>query len=221
MKNALMSPLDITPADQEIFHQVDEAIIESLEERNPTPALQFGLSLRKTMQLRGLALAKLLAKIHMNWYEFDVDDSPFNVIETEMGVPKSTAQPYIRTWNALENAAMEEATRERLYGKPIEWLYLLTGAAREGQMDGHWEEAAEAGSKQEVQELVRELRGEQTSAKVAVTIFLDEDGTLKARRGKGRFVPFGYINLDAEGEIAEIAINRIVRAAGIIDGREE
>ena len=72
-----------------------------------------------------------------------------------------------------------------------------------------------AASIADVREIVQSKRGKRTSAEHALTVLLERDGTLKARRGSEAWVSFGYFNLAVEGEAGITAIDRMCKAAGV------
>jgi len=62
---------------------------------------------------------------------------------------------------------------------------------------------------------VREIKGKEPRAD-ALLIYLTTDGTLQAEQG-GRIEFVGYLNVSDAGDIAVKAIQRLLRAAGVLE----
>ena len=215
-----ISPM-FTQKDFDFLDEVDTVIERSIIQADPTYAFNFGRLLWKDGHLKGLALAKFLSKMGQQWNIFqmgDVTERIEDAVTAEIGISPQTVRKYSNMWESLfENDEIPELTRKMLYGKPIGSLLLLTAVARDGE-DVNWEEVANASTKNEIRDIVREARGEQTSSKTALRIVLDRSGLLKCRVGMdGEEFDFGTINLTEASlnPTVKKAVTRIVERAGI------
>jgi hypothetical protein len=218
LSNIDQSP-HITPADVDVIKLVDNVVEGATIMGNPDVAFRMAVDLRKTMQMRGIALAKLLSKVRDNWplfqaggYEGDFEDAVF----VATGIAASTTRKYADTWKALfENASIPEESKMQLMGKPIKSLILLTAAAREGEIKD-WKEIVNAPDHSSVREVVRRVRGEQTSSASSLMLVLDRTGSLHVRKGDATDI-IGFINLDRakESELAKTAIDTLCTRANI------
>jgi len=211
----------LNPQDLKIFTDVDEIISSSLIQGDPRPALWFGSKMRREGQIRGLALSKLLFELDRHWEMFQsggMDERIEDLVFVEMGISPQTTRKYIGLWGDLfENPDIEDDIKRKLMGKSIQSLLLLKAAARDGD-DIDWDAVAGAESGAEIRDLVRGVRGPTTSSESAVTIFLDREGSLYARRGSNpdKF-PIGRLFIDdMEDSTVAKAINRLVERGGVI-----
>jgi hypothetical protein len=221
IENVYDQAMLITPAESEIFLDVDKAVSDSLLQADPQPALAFGRRLRREGQLKGLALAKLLAKLDQNWEMFKrtgIEEDVETIVEVEMGITPQTTRKYVRLWEDLfENADITESIKDRLYGKSIKSLLLLTAAARDGD-DLDWEAVASATNGAEIRDIVRGVRGPATSSETSILLTMDRDGTIYARRGSDaeRHMVGRLLIGEMNNQIIERAITRIIERAGVL-----
>jgi len=215
---------DISPVlsrkDVEFLNEVDRVIAQSILQADPTYAFDFGRMVWKDGHLKGLALAKFLAKLNQQWYQFgagDVQERFEDAVTAEIGISAQTVRKYSSMWeNLFENDEIPEETKKLLYGKPIKSLLLLTAVARDGELID-WHDVGEASTGNEIRDLVRAVRGEQTSSSSALRIVLDRQGRLKVQKGMGESTVIGTINLEllSDPDLKK-AVMRIVDRAGII-----
>jgi len=177
--------------------------------------------IKREVQIKGVMTARLMHALWENWdwaqEEHGIEDEFVDYIEAETGYSPHTTRKYVNMWHSIfNNDAIPEEIRTTLMGKPIKTLLLLPAAASEGQLDDKWEEIIDAPSKNDVQQIIREVRGTVTSSGQAIVIVLERDGTLKAKKGNGHYAALGYLNPEAPGEAAQAAFNRIITAAGVV-----
>lgn len=214
-----LSPM-LTKGDVEFLNSVDTVITQAVIQSDPMIAFNFGRALWKDGHLKGLALAKFLAKLGQQWGIFqmgNVEERFEDAVNSEIGISPQTVRKYADMWeNLFENEDIPTEVKAALYGKPIKSLLLLTAAARDGdELD--WNEVAMTSTGNEIRDLVREARGEQTSSSSAIRITLDRNGDLKLRRGMtGETVYFGHLDTHLQDDPdVKRAITRIVERAGI------
>jgi hypothetical protein len=222
MTDDLSSPHDqpmlLTESELDIISSVDRVIEKSVASGDPRVALHYIGDLRRSGHVTGLAMAKCLYETKIRWDSFPTDDDFVDVAMAETGLGVGTIRKYIDLWEAIfVNPKVEQMVKDALVGKPIGSLYLLAPAAKEGQLDEEdWKKAAKAPDRQAVREIVQAKRGMVGPANTTLVIMIDRDGTLKARKGKGHYVPFGYLNLKLEDENAKEAIERILNYAHVV-----
>lgn len=211
----------ITPTEEKIFIEVDKVISDSLIQADPRPALAFGRNLRRDGQLKGLALAKLLSMLDSKWSLFQsagIEERIEDIVIVEMGISPQTTRKYIRLWDDLfENPDIPTTVKEQLYGKSIKSLLLLTAAARDGD-DIDWESVSKAENGAEIRDLVRGVRGPTTSSETSISITMDRDGTLYAKRGTElERSQIGRLLIgEMDNPIIDKAITRLVERGGIL-----
>lgn len=170
------------------------------------------------MQMRGIRLAYLLYEWKQNCQTFGIEPEDWeDHVFAATGLSLQTIRKYVTVWSVIfANPSVPDGIKDDLAGKPMEGLLLLPAAVREGQLtEDDWNKLADAEDKLSMRNVIRKARGEATSSGTAVRITLMRDGVLMARRGD-ELEPVGYLKRDGEG-IVEIAVERIIRAAGILE----
>jgi hypothetical protein len=207
--------------DLEVFHQIDEQVEKSLITGNVLSILRFGHGLRRTMQVQGIAMAKLLSMVEKNWSLYTqagVDEDFYAVIYAELGYAHETVKKYIGVWrDVMENESVPEEVKQKiLKGMPIQTLLLLPAAAKEGSLN--WNDIADAATHAEVVEAVRKARGQQTSSKTRIVITMNgTTGALQAKREGEKPYNIGHLAVPYESDTAEEAIERILKQSGITE----
>lgn len=211
----------ITPEEEKLFCDVDTVIENSILQLDPQPALEFGRNLRREGQLKGLALAKLLAKLNQNWEKFKasgMDERIEDVVYVSTGIAPITTRKYVRLWEDLfENPTIPDEVKTQLKGKSIKSLLLLTAAAKDGD-DIDWKAVSKAESGAEIRDLVRDVRGPATSSESALFFTLDRDGTIYVRKGsEAQKTMIGKLLIgQMDNPIIEKAITKLVDRGGIL-----
>ena len=211
----------LRPSDFKIFNDVANVISSSIIQADPSPALEYGRNLRREGQLKGLALAKLLSMLKGNWDKFKytgIEEAIEDIVYVEMGIKPQTTRKYVALWDELfENPDIPDPVKEKLYGKSIRSLLLLTATAKDGD-EVDWFEIAGAENDAEIREIIRKARGSQTSSETSILLMMDRDGTLYAKKGTSQDkTVFGKLDLTKMLDpIAEKAISRLIRQGGIL-----
>ncbi len=211
-------PMLLTESELDVIKSVDKVIEKSVANGDPRLALHYIGDLRRSGHVTGLAMAKCLYETKIRWDSFPTDDDFVDVAMAETGLGVATIRKYVDLWEAIfVNPDVEQKVKDSLTGKPIGSLYLLAPAAKEGQLEPEdWKEAAKAPDRQSIREIVQRRRGMRGPANTTLVLMIDRDGTLKVRKGKGHYVPFGYLNLKLEDENAKEAIERIINYAHVV-----
>lgn len=226
INSALDQPLKPTEREMRIFDDVDSYVSRSIAVGDPLIALEYGRELLKSMQVTGVALAKMLYKLNQSWDLFTASgfEGTFKNMASEyLGRAPETIEKYVRMWsNVFESASLADDVRQRLMGRSIEELLTLTAVAREGY---DLAPLADLPNKRAMQEKIRELRGEDADnyGKTRISIFLVTDdhpehprGTLYAMN-QGIKYAIGHLKVESESEVAQNAITRIINAANILE----
>ena len=215
---ALDQAVMLTAAELQSVGMADEVLSKTIAKGDPSVALRYVYSLRRSGMVTGLATAKTLYGLQQNWSSFATDDAFEDAVLKETGYAPATTRKYVGVWGALfANDSINEGIKQALMCKPMESLLLLKSAAQEGQLnEADWEEVAGAHDKQAIREVVRRVRGLHTSAANSLIILWERDGRLRARRGEGRYEECGFLPKDAAGVAAD-AIRRIVESCGIVE----
>ena len=215
---------DVYLKDQNVvntFNLADRTVEVAIAEKSPNRILDLLIHFREDVQIRGLAMAKLLSRMEENWGYFvlegGIDDDFYDRVQVDLGLSKQTVQKYIRLWrNLFENTNIEQRIKDKLTNKPVRTLLLLSAAAKDGDIKD-WDAVASSVDYQEIRTMVRKQRGERTSSKTSIAIVLDRDGTLKCRKGNMPFKPFGFLNTDLDDPIIREAIEKLIERAGIVE----
>jgi hypothetical protein len=226
-----MGNLDISdPMDQSVVLSKDDTLIldqvDVIVERgaisgDPSGIMNYGRSLRRNMQVQGIALAKLLAKAEEHWqacFSHTIEGTFEDYAVGELHLSNQTVHKYINLWRSVfENIGIPTAIRNVLMGKPTRSLILLTAAAREGSISSNdWKEVADATTGAEITDIVQRARGRQTSSVNRIDITLDiHTGVLRAWLNSVG-VNIGSLDvMDGGDPIVLKAVERIIRTAGI------
>ena len=212
--------LRITEMEQMVLDKVDSVIEKAVVSGNPQLIFRHGLQLRNAGHIAGIALAKLLYEGREHWEVFGSDDDFATVSQFEMGISGQTYTKYTQAWeNVINNPYLleDETLRTAIMGKPMQGLLLLRAAAREGQLEPeHWEAIANAPNVEAMRDVVKDVRGHQTSSKNVLRIVLQKDGKLKARLGGRPYQEVGYIKRD-EDLVTTAVISRLESVGVIVE----
>ena len=206
----------LTKDDLSIFDEVDEVIARLSDSHDIGEVISIGRAWVRNVRVRGVAMAKLLWAVKDKWSELGIEDEFYDVMENEMGLAVATIHKYINMWEAIfANERIPDGVKKRLLAKPTKTLLLLTGLASEGE-DVDWEAVIRASNHNEVRQIIKGARGDQTSSSTAVRIYIDmRSGQLSCRKGGGMAKTFGLLNMDRSEDEVQTAIERIIREAHI------
>ena len=203
--------------DTAILKRVEEVVHEAIEKGDVYVALDFGKGLIQVSQLSGIALAKLFYMLRERWEIFEVGDDFDAIAYDYVGRTKATVDRYIRVWEMYEKKLIPAEYEEDVRQKNIkDQIHIATLPAQGYEVsDDEWQDIVDAPDYNSVSAKIREIKGKEPS-KSALLIYIDSDGNLSAQQeGETQFV--GYLDVDEAGDIAEKAIQRIIRATGILE----
>jgi len=233
VSKALDRAVPLSPAEVLELSEPLDKIEEANRTRDPDALFNYGRSLVRRGQLSGIKLAHLLALLDAEWEDavdaktkvvvkmglgrhLGIEDTLKDVVQQRMGVAGGTFTKYANAWKALHGAQgfVPTDVRQHVQTQPIEWQLLLTAAASDMKR-ADWEEVALAQKKQDVQKVVRRVRGQRTSSQSALRIYLRRNGRLEAIKGRTH-ADIGRLNLKVKGPVGQAAIERLLDAAGVI-----
>ena len=203
---------------KEADNEVDEVIERSLLIGLPDAALEYGWQLVAGGHLSGLKLCKLLYELTEMWPRFQTDDDLRDAVFKGMGVPPETYRKYEGLWRGVfANENIDKRYREAMRNKPIRGLIAITAAAKDGEFnEEHWGKLVLAHDVSGMIAVREEARGIERTNDGRLTILLERDGRLGARKG-GEQEEIGYLAVGAGSELVQAAVRRIIDAAGIIE----
>src|SRR3990167_9979835 len=191
--------------------EVDKAVEKALLEGSPDSAINFGYSLVRTGQMRGVQLARLLHSLDEVWKTFDTDDTLADSVLKGMGISERKLREYVDLYKyvLLDHPALS--------GKPIGGVLAIIVAAREGQFsDEDWKDLEKAHDKAAMLDIRTRARGVQTKGHSRLTGQIDSDGHIWAYAGGGEPDHAGVLNVGAkDGTPAARLVQRIIEAAGL------
>lgn len=213
-------------SDLKLFEDIDDIIVKSINTGDPSLAFGFGQGLiTRSLVSGGPALAKLLFKLKENWnlfqaagYEEEFED----VAYVHIGLKQDTVRKYVRMWESVfENPNIADDIKEKLIGRGVKQLLLLTAAAREGLGRDVLEKIADAPDEREVRDIIRAERGERTSSGTARRIQIQvstsdrfRKGTLLVRKGS-TVETIGRLDIDSDNELVNHSVTGIINGMGI------
>jgi len=208
----------MTDRELEYMERWRQTILQAIEEKDLASIVNLNDALRSAAKLVGIQLAEFLYLLKSGWPSLDSDETFEEFAEYKLGYSVQTVTKYTGTWEVIfEQDRISEERKQLLIGYPIGALYLLKAAIQDGDLtEEHWAQIEQATTKQEVRNVVRQARGEQTSSSAALRIRMDSRGIVSSKRGDGEWYVVG--KLETETGIREIndAIDRIVRSAGVL-----
>src|SRR3990167_6706918 len=214
--NALDQSIQLNNDDLALLATVDDIVRRAREAGNPDIAFKEGYAFRRRGHGTALAVAKLLYDLKEWWENFATDMSFYDAVFNGIGYARVTVDDYLGAWEEVVLKCPEKYRRQ-IMGKSLNTMKLLTAASREGQLtDEDWEEVAGAHDKSGVQDIVRRVRGTNTSAGSRIVLTWERDGNLYARRGNSDPAHLGFLHQTSDDELVNIAIERLIRAAGVI-----
>ena len=177
-------------------------------------ALELGDSLVRYQQASGFAFAHLLYELNGIWAK---DEDFVEYAAIRFGKAPETIRRNIEIWQWVMVEPKHSRKRlELLATKPFSGLWYLKQASKEGQLGPkEWQEIERAATKQDLRQIMLDVRGEYRRGKDALKLMLEEDGILKARRGNKAYVYVGRLNVEMEDPVVIEAIERIINSSGV------
>ena len=160
--------------------------------------------------------AHLLFLLSKTW-DTDAYGEFYEYIHVKLGRSPETTRRMVEIWEwVIEKPKHSKRRLAMLLTKPPSGLWYVKQAAKEGQLgEPEWKLIETAHNKQELRQIMLDVRGEYRRGKDALKVMIEEDGILKARKGNKAYVYIGRLNVDLPDPVVIEAIERIVNSAGI------
>ena len=202
---------------ESLTRDVKLVVEDSVKHKDPEIAFSYGQKLHESGQALWVAIASLTYEMKVRWQkEFESDDDFISIASTKWNKAPETIRRYVEIWQwVIEKPGHGDARLLELLSKPMQGLWYIKQAAREGQIvESDWEEISKAPNISTLREIGKRIRGEVGRAKDSLKIMMEDDGTLKARR-KGAYEVVGHLNMDDDSTVVQSAIERLQNKAGI------
>jgi len=167
------------------------------------------------MQIRGWALAKLLYLVEKSWDDYEIGDDFYDTVTGYLALHKNTIKRYIDVWDSCE--LIPPKLLPEFQQKAIRTHIPISSAIAQGYEidDNTWQDLADAPDLNTVSRIVREdVRGEELKTG-SISLSIDRDGSIYAFSHDQRYF-IGSLEVDHKVEVAQKAINRIIKNSGIM-----
>jgi hypothetical protein len=206
---------------QDAFAEVDSILDEIRNTHDVEKAFEKGREYKADIQVKGLALAKLLYGMYQDWEKYGLEEAFAPRVEYEWGFHRGTVNQYVNVWKSVfDNDEIPDDAREKLYERPMQTLKRLTRPVNKNAFEeSDWEEIVKLPDDKSVKEYVNEKMGKSPKGRPALTISMYPDGSLIAFEGDRR-VSLGVLRNspeDLKDRTRWKAIERIKNNADIID----
>ena len=215
----IISPLDQNldvADDDQILEKIERMILDSIAEKDVHKALSICKQVYKIALLSGKALAQVLYLMKIHWEEFGVGDDFYDVMVSATGLSKHTVQTYPEVHALQAENKIPEAYRDDIMKKNIKNLVPIAQALNAGYEidDDEWEELVDAPDFSTVNAKLREIKGKEPRSH-ALILMMDREGGIRAIKGDVQ-IYIGFLNTSEENEVAQQAIQRLIKGAGIL-----
>ena len=214
----LSHPFDsVTKLSAEDINQILETSERIVAENDLPGIMRYVNRLSAVEQMTWWSRAHILYLVYDKWEPLD-DGNFFEWAAAAFGRAPETIRRMVEIW--AEVIAKPRHNKRRLallLTKPPSGLYYVKAAAEEGQLtEDNWKEIETAATKQDFRDIMIQVRGPQRKGKTARKLMMEDDGTLRTRKGNQAYKIFGRLNVEMENDpdVAE-AIRRVINAAGI------
>ena len=214
----LTHPFDsITRLTQNELDQILETAKRIVDENDLVTVMRYVEQLGRVEHATWFTRAHILYLVSQKW-DKEMETGFFEWASTAFARAPETIRRMVKIWEFV--IAEPGHTQKRLnmiLTKPPSGLYYIAEAAEEGQLtEANWRDVELANNKQELREIMLEVRGTQRRGKAARKLMMEPDGTLRTRKGNGPYKTYGRLNVEMmdDPDIAE-AIGRTINASGI------
>lgn len=203
--------------------EVDKFYEEAWTTDNPALTILNKIkTLSAQITLTGLALAKLLYRMHEDWSKFGINEGFTDIVYSYVGKSPTTVDRYIQVWKMYAEGRIPEAFRQATLVLPIRSQVPIALALRQGHeiSDEQWKELTNAPDYSSLREILRKVKHESMRRSGVVFIF-KRNGDLVAIDNQGFSHFVGYLNIKeaAQDEVIDRCITRIIDNSYMI--REE
>ena len=203
-------PLD---GEEWLYQQVDAIMDKASEEKNIEIAINGCVQLINLAKLSGLALARMLYRLHKDWV---INHEVADMLFERSGLRSETIDAYVDVWHIHEKNLIPEQHRKLIRQRNIKDQIPIAKLISQGHdvTEADWNEIAHAPDYTTVAAKIREIKGT-PPRKGSLQLHLKRNGDLYGMMdGRQQFV--GYLNLEEQADpIVNKAIKRI-ESVGIL-----
>jgi len=211
-QNLPLQTTELVSARKSINEVIDTCIVHG----DPQEAFDYGKSLIKDVQIKGVELAHLIYRLHQEWERFGLQEALVDRIVIEWGLHKGTVQKYLSIeQEVLENELIPAEVRDQLAEKSTKMLTKLVRPARaEAFTEDEWHEVAMLPDEASIRSYVDSKIGKSSRGRpTAYNLSLYEDGTLVVFGKNNERVILGVLrnsSEDMKNELRRKAISDII-----------
>jgi hypothetical protein len=219
----LDSPLPLSEkAIAEVNDAVDRLIEESMEQGDPETAIAGAKALMEGMQLRGVAVMRLIYKLHSEWEKFGLSESFIDRISVELSLGKKTIRRYLNIYTAVfANEDVPDDLLPTLAEKPVNTLERLVRPVHENKLvvADDWKRIAKAENDSAVRSICQELAGKSPKGRPPVQLHVYQDGKVYIVEGTKKELLMLVKNSpeDLKNPLIAKGYSRFLRGTGAIE----
>lgn len=210
---------EIDTDDNWLLDKIDNIIHESLEKKDVFIALNSCRTLKTIIKTSGIGLAKLLYLIYSYWEDFGVEDEFEDVVFDYVGLHRHTVDRYVRVWGMYAESKIPAQFACEIQKKNIKDQIPIANALVQGYTitNDNWGLLVEAPDYHAVAQIILEdVKGLQPR-KNTIRMYLDERGTIWAKRGDEPRKFVGSLEIHSDEDVVKIVIQRIIRETGMLE----
>ena len=173
-------------------------------------------SLNRVGQTTWFAMAHIMYLLSMRW-DADKYGEFYETMAIKYGKSAETTRRMVEIWRwVIVEPKHSKKRLAMILSKPPSGLWYVKSASKEGQLgEEEWKRIERAPNKQELRQIMLDVRGEYRRGKDALKIMIEEDGILKARKGNKAYAYVGRLNVEMEDPVVVEAIERIINSSGV------
>ena len=189
---------------------------EQIAAQGVPTALHYLEGLGRVEQATWFARAHVLYLLHNTWNKDEYGEF-YKFVSISLGKSPETTRRMVEIWEwVIEKPRHTKRRLALLLTKPPSGLWYVKQAAKEGQLgEPEWKQIETAHNKQELRQIMLDVRGAYRRGKDALKIMIEEDGILKARKGNKAYAYVGRLNVEMEDPVVVEAIERIINSSGV------
>ena len=202
-----------------LLEKIDNIIQEALAKKDVYIALNSCKTLKSIIKTSGIGLSKLLYLIYHYWDEFGVEDEFEDIVFEYVGLHRHTVERYVRVWGMYAEHKVPKQFMAEIQKKNIKDQIPIANALVQGYTisQENWEALVEAPDYNTVAQIIMEDVKQQESRKSSLKIYVDERGTIWAKKGEAPRKFVGSLEIHSDEEIVKMAIQRIIKNTGMLE----
>lgn len=202
-----------------LLEKIDNIIQEALAQKDVYIALNSCKTLKSIIKTSGIGLSKLLYLIYHYWDEFGVEDEFEDIVFEYVGLHRHTVERYVRVWGMYAESKVPARFVQEIQKKNIKDQIPIANALVQGYTitPANWEALADAPDYNTVAQIIMEDVKQQESRKSSLKIYVDDRGTIWAKKGDEPRKFVGSLEIHSDEEIVKMAIQRIIKNTGMLE----